>query len=102
MEKTEPDLEHIKEVLLRHGYEYKSTIGKGGFSSVFLCHSQKYDFDFAVKRAIKNRLTLDEYNTLISLIHPNIIRLYDALFETNFGSHFILSFIKYCTSRSQT
>lgn len=91
MEKTEPDLENIKEVLLRHGYEYKSTIGKGGFSSVFLCHSQKYDFDFAVKRAIKNRLTLDEYNTLISLIHPNIIRLYDA-FEEDSAQYLVMEY----------
>lgn len=91
MEKTELNIDHIKEILLEHGYEYKATIGKGGFSSVFLCHSQKYDFDFAIKRAIKNKLTLDEYNTLISLIHPNIIRLYDA-FEEESAQYLVMEY----------
>ena len=87
----EQDIGYIKEILLQHGYEYKCTIGKGGFSSVFLCHSAKYDLDFAVKRANKNTLTLDEYNTLISLIHPNIIRLYDA-FEEDSAQYLVMEY----------
>lgn len=87
----ELDIDHIREILYQHGYEYKNTIGKGGFSNVFLCHSKKYDFDFAVKRAIKNKLTLDEYNTLISLTHPNIVRLYDA-FEEESAQYLVMEY----------
>ncbi|KAK8837090.1 hypothetical protein M9Y10_037142 [Tritrichomonas musculus] len=87
----ELDINHIREILYQHGYEYKNTIGKGGFSNVFLCHSKKYDFDFAVKRAIKNKLTLDEYNTLISLTHPNIVRLYDA-FEEESAQYLVMEY----------
>lgn len=77
------EIEQIKESLLNHGYEYKRMIGEGGFSSVFLCKSKKYDQDFAIKRAIKNKLTKEEYNTLISLNHPNIIKIYDAFDDEN-------------------
>lgn len=72
------DLEQIKQTLLQHGYEYIQLLGKGGFSNVFLCQSKKYNQNFAVKRAIKHKLTEDEYSTLILLNHPNIIRLYDS------------------------
>lgn len=36
-------------------------------------------------------MTLDEYNTLISLIHPNIIRLYDA-FEEESAQYLVMEY----------
>ena len=72
------NLESIKEVLSQHGYEYISFLGEGSFSSVFLCKSKKYNHTFAVKRSTTQQVTLLEYDNLMSLNHPNIIKLYDA------------------------
>lgn len=72
------ELEHIKETLSQHGYEYIHFLGKGGFSNVLLCQSKKYNQNFAIKRAIKHHLTEDEYNHLVNLNHTNIIKLYDS------------------------
>lgn len=77
------DIEQIKEVLFEHGYEYKQFLGQGGFSSVYLCQSCKYHHDFAIKRTIISKLTKEEYNTLVSLNHPNIIKIYDAFEKDN-------------------
>lgn len=71
----------IKECLSKKGYEYKQFIGRGGFSCVLLCQNNKYNQYFAVKRATKHKLTEFEYNNLISLNHPNIIKLYDAFID---------------------
>lgn len=72
------NIDAIKEILANRGYTYKKTIGKGGFSTVFLCESTKYKTDFAIKRSRHHRLTDFEYSHLVSLDHPNIIKLYDA------------------------
>lgn len=88
--------EDIKETLLRHGYEYKEFIGKGGFSSVYLCRSQKYNLNFAVKRAVNSKLTEYEYNALVSLVHPNIIKLYDAF--TDDEAHYLV--MEYCPNKT--
>lgn len=86
------ELEKIQQTLIDHGYEYKQTIGQGGFSYVFLCHSLKYNYDFAVKMTTKdNSLTYDEYSTLISLNHPHIIKLYDA-FEDDFAQYLVMEY----------
>lgn len=77
------ELDQIQAILAQHGYQYKQILGQGGFSTVLLCHSEKYNHDFAVKRTIKNRMTEDEYNTLVSLTHPHIIKLYDAFEDEN-------------------
>lgn len=75
------DSVNIRNVLSQHGYEYKGFLGKGGFSSVLLCQSQKYCQNFAIKRSLKHRLTEDEYNHLVALNHPHIIKLYDAFYD---------------------
>lgn len=85
------NIEQVKQILLEHGYEYKQILGQGGFSCVLLCHSLKYKFDFAVKRTAKNRLTIDEYNTLIALNHPHIIKLYDA-FEDESSQYLVMEY----------
>lgn len=76
-------LDEIKETLLQHGYEYIKYLGKGGFSSVLLCRSIKYNQNFAIKRAIKHHLTEEEYSHLVNLHHSNIIRLYDSFSDAH-------------------
>lgn len=88
------EVEQIQETLSSHGYDYKKYLGEGSFSNVVLCQSQKYKDYFAVKRAVKNRLTASEYNTLISLIHPNIIRLYDS-FDDKEAQYLVM---EYCSN----
>lgn len=83
--------ELIDETLSLHGYEYKDFLGKGGFSSVFLCQSQKYHQYFAVKRSRIHRLTEDEYNFLVTLNHPNIIRLYGS-FHDEFAHYLVMEY----------
>lgn len=88
----EIELEQIQETLQQHGYEYKQLLGQGSFASVLLCHSNKYKQDFAIKRAIKHKISVYEYNTLVSLHHPNIIKLYDAFEDED--THFLV--MDYC------
>lgn len=88
------DEEGMKKTLLSHGYEYIEHIGRGSFSSVLLCKSQKYQQNFAIKRSIKHRLTHDEYAHLVALNHPNIIRLYDA-FDDDSAQYLVM---EYCTN----
>lgn len=89
---NEAEIKKITPILTQHGYEYKSFLGKGSFSIVLLCKSQKYQQDFAVKRAHKHKLSKFEYKSLISLNHPNIIKLYDA-FEDDEAQYLV---IEYC------
>ena len=88
------DDEAIRNILLQHGYEFKRFIGKGSFSSVFLCESQKYKQDFAVKRTVKHKITEYEYNIMISLNHSNIVKLYDA-FEDDSAQYLVM---EYCSN----
>ncbi|KAK8839792.1 hypothetical protein M9Y10_031500 [Tritrichomonas musculus] len=96
----EAELEHIQEILINHGYKYKGFLGSGSFSQVFLCESQKYHQQFAVKRAAKQKISLSEYDTLISLNHPNIIRLYDA-FEEEDWQYLIMEYCPNGTIRKK-
>lgn len=88
------DIDQIKQTMLEHGYEYQRTIGAGGFSTVYLCYSIKYDQEFAVKCTRKEGTTRYEFDTLITLNHPNIIRIYDA-FEDENSQYFVM---EYCSN----
>lgn len=88
----EVEIEMIQEILIEHGYKFIKFLGSGSFSNVFLCESIKYHKQFSVKRAIKHKISEDEYKTLISLNHPNVIQLYDA-FEDD-ESQFLI--MEYC------
>lgn len=92
--------EKIKEVLAQHGYEYKRFLGKGSFSSVFLCRSSKYQQDFAVKMTVKHKITELEYNTMVSLNHSNIIKLYDA-FEDEKAQYLVMEYCPNGTLRQK-
>lgn len=86
------DLNQIKEELLRHGYEYVDTIGSGSFSSVYLVKSAQYNHFFAAKRVLKQEFNENEIESLISLIHPNIVKLYLTFSE---GDHDYM-IMEYC------
>lgn len=85
------EIEEIKPTLNLHGYEYIEFLAKGSFSIVLLCQSLKYNQQFAVKRTSKNRLSKFEYDSLISLDHPNIIKLYDA-FEDDKAQYLVMEY----------
>ena len=80
-------LSSVGDVLEKHGYTLIRPIGRGGFASVFLVHSNKYDRDFAAKvtrfREGDSKFGEAEINSLMNLEHPNIIRLYDHFVEGN-------------------
>ena len=88
------DEEVIKRTLSQHGYDFIKFLGKGSFASVYLCRSLKYQQYFAIKRAIRHRITDLEYNTLVSLNHPNIVKLYDA-FEDDSAQYLVM---EYCSN----
>lgn len=87
-------LQKIQETLEQHGYEFKKIIGSGSFSNIMLCQSKKYQQDFAIKRTSKYRITESEYNTIKSLDHPNIIKLYDE-FEDDCAQYLVM---EYCSN----
>lgn len=87
-------IQKIQETLRQHGYEIKDLIGKGSFSQVMLCHCKKYDKDFAIKRTSKYKIKESEYNTIKSLDHPNIVKLYD-FFEDENAQYLVM---EYCSN----
>lgn len=91
------DLEQIKAILSNHGYEYLELIGRGSFAEVYLCESKKYFDTFAVKRVIhQNCQTQSEYDALIHLDHPYIIKLYE-IFEEDESQYLVM---EYCPNNT--
>ena len=89
-------LSTIGDMLEKHGYTLIRPIGRGGFASVFLVHSNKYNLDFAAKvtrfREGDSKFGEAEINSLRNLEHPNIIRLYDHFVE----GHELYIILEYC------
>ena len=89
-----------------HGYTFKKILGKGGFSTVYLCESQDYQGQVYVGKVTQINSeepkqgdmdsTDTEIKALMSLSHQNIIKLYDHF--TN-GNHFFL-ILEYCSGGS--
>lgn len=77
------EFEKTKQTLSNNGYEYINFLGSGSFSSVFLCRSKIYNNEFAVKQISKSKLIQTEIESLISLIHPYIIKLYVTFSDEN-------------------
>lgn len=77
------DMTHVKVICQTHGYELKESIGEGGYGTVYLVRSQRYQEDFVVKRIpveVPDKIT-SEVEVLMSLHHPNIINMYDYWFD---------------------
>lgn len=94
------EIVQIQEKIRQYGYEYKEFLGKGSCSCVVLCHSHKYNQQFALKRAAKHRISLHEYEIMTSLIHPNIISLYDT-FEDDKYTYLVMDYCSNGTIRSK-
>ena len=75
------DSEKLNRVLSENGYVYIKKLGDGAFSSVFLCESVQYHHLFAIKQVSKQKLAQQEINSLISLIHPYIVKLYSTFHD---------------------
>ena len=86
------DIEYIKEVFYRNGFKYVDLIGEGSFATVYLCHCLKYNNLFAIKRVLKHKLADQEINSLVSLIHPYILKLYSTFSDEN--HHYLV--LEYC------
>lgn len=91
----------LHEILSQHEFEHKKILGEGAFSSVHLCHSKKYHHDFAIKQAKKHRLSAQEFQTLISLNHPNVIKIYDA-FEDESAQYLVMEYCPQGTIKQKT
>lgn len=93
------------------GYTFLKFIGSGGFSLVFLVHSQVHQCDFVCKVITKippfQRLNTD-YEFLPDLDSPYVIRIYDT-FQINKATYLVLescpqtvkSFLKAANSNTQ-
>lgn len=79
------DETQVKEVLLKHQYNFIRKIGEGAFATVFLAESLKYaNNNFVVKRVdfrsspgLMEKDIDPEIESLMHLHHPNIIAMYD-------------------------
>ena len=79
------DREAVVHTLLRHNYEYRGEVGRGGGGTVFLVWSIKYRELFVAKKIpIKPTQEItSEVEVLMNLQHPNIINMYDYWCEEN-------------------
>ena len=94
------DLDEMRRTLAEHGYDFKKELGRGGFATVVLVRSQRYDMDFAAK-VIQHEGPLNgtveaEITSLRDLAHPNIICLSDWF--TN--GHHVYLILEYCPNGS--
>ena len=85
-----------QQVMNEHGYDYVRKIASGGFASIHLVHSRRYNQDFAVKISDLTRkdgdLNLNEIDTLAKLAHPRIIKLYEYFRH----QQFLYLVLEYC------
>ncbi|KAK8863586.1 hypothetical protein M9Y10_011273 [Tritrichomonas musculus] len=103
-EETSVFLREIVMTLAKHNYELKEKIGSGGFASVYKCKNIRYNEIFCVKvievpEGAKESLVMSfdsEFQTLVKIIHPNIITLFD-----HFRSeHCLFLILEYCPNGS--
>lgn len=86
------DIEYIKTIFYQNGYKYLDLIGEGSFATVYLCNCLKYNNLFAIKRVLKHKLADQEINSLVSLIHPYIVKLYKTFSDEE--HHYLV--LEYC------
>ena len=93
----------ITECLSSHGYKIKDPIGNGGFATVYTCLQEKFNTLYCVKlmELTAERKSLPEsfnaeINSLIKVIHPNVVAIYD-FFQSE---HMLYIILEYCTGGS--
>ncbi|KAH0787498.1 CAMK family protein kinase [Histomonas meleagridis] len=102
--KPEPQISFsdIQEVLPEHNYHFLKPVGAGGFGSVFLVHSDKYNQEFCIKKIKQREPVTDETKgeaiTLLRLCHPNIISMYEFFFDEAHTNLYIV--LEYCSGGS--
>lgn len=79
----EVESEQMRECASNHGYDFEKVIGFGSESSVSLCKSKNCHHEFAIKRSSK-QISEEEYKTLITYNHPNIISLYEVFNDEDY------------------
>lgn len=93
------DEEEIREFLHMNGFDICAMIGKGGFSSCYTVFSQQYQQVFVCKvitvleqkKELMQKSFQNEINTLVNVIHPNIIQVYQT-FSTEKHLYLILEY----------
>lgn len=86
------------------GYEFRELLGEGRFSTVYLVRRHKTNYNFVARVTKVNSEDLDrawaafdaEYQALVRLRHPNIIKLYERF---RHGENFIL-ILEHCAGGS--
>lgn len=107
MERNEDRSMFLNEIILtltKHNYELREKIGEGGFASVYKCRNNKYNEIFCVKiielpEDSKHSLAISfdsEFQTLVKIIHPNIISLFDHFTS----QHCLYLILEYCPNGS--
>lgn len=95
------DAKLIMETLAAHNYEYERPLGHGGFASVHLVKSRRYNMTFCVKVSVRPAdLDADgksgEVETLFTLTAPCIIRMYEYFADSNY----LYIVLEYCSGGS--
>ena len=97
----------MEETFRCHGYEYISPIGEGGFSTVYLVLSRRYNCQFCIKRTsfkkVPQLITHEvdpEIQSLMALNHPNIIRFF-AFFRDPYALYTVLEYYPSGSIREQ-
>jgi serine/threonine protein kinase len=101
---TARDLDDIQASLAQRGYNLMAKIGAGQYGSVFTIRSVKFDLIYVVKVLDKQNeegedITSEfesEVHTLISLVHPNIVAVYDFFSSDKY--HYVI--LEYCDNGS--
>ncbi|OHS93499.1 CAMK family protein kinase [Tritrichomonas foetus] len=93
----------FRNTLHEHNYQCLKEIGKGGFATVYLAHSLKYNIDFAIKKIAKNKVialdndeTSAEIAALMLLNHPFIIKFFEHFND----DYFYYIVFEYCSGGS--
>ena len=82
----------VEKTLNEHGYEVISMIGKGGFAECYLIFSKRYSMSFACKvistdefskSKIKKQSSVNEYEVLSTVFHPNIVQCFEVFMSDN-------------------
>lgn len=76
-------VDEISYILQNHGYNDARSIGQGHYGTVYRCFSVRYKMTFVCKVMYHRVSFNDELESLITLEHPNIIRLYEYFQERN-------------------
>ena len=95
---AERDMQNLTYILGKRDYVIVDRIGSGGFANVFKVHSSKYNKDFAAKvfgmsgHATKLASFSSEISVLKSLLHQNIVLVYDYFSEKSL----MIIILEYC------